>query len=243
MLGRNHVATGALAGLVTLPLAPAQSPAGAAAWVLGWAGTALLPDLDSHGSSAARMWGPLTQLLAAVIGRVAGGHRWGTHDLVLAPALFGAVAGLLSLARAGQVVVLAVLLGLALRGMAITGGDARLRGAAVNLALSCAGAWWLSGSVARGELLAMVPWVVAGGVVVHVLGDALTLSGVPVPVLWLADRRHTWSLGLFRTGGQLELLLVTPVLSIACLVLIYVRTDIQGLVLLLGPAQPMPGGP
>ena len=242
MLGRNHVTSGALAGLATLPLAPVQSPAGAGAWVLGWAGTALLPDLDSHGSSAARMWGPLTQGPAVLIGRLAGGHRWGTHDLLLAPALFAAAAGLASLARAGQLVVMALLLGLILRGLAVTGGDARLRGPGVNLALSCAGAWWLSGSAEHGELLAIVPWVVAGGVIVHILGDALTLSGVPVPLLWLVDRRHTWRLGLFRTGGQLELLLVTPVLSIACLVLIFARTDVQDLVLLLGPARP-PGTP
>lgn len=242
MLGRNHVATGALAGLATLPLAPVQTMAGTGAWVLGWAGTALLPDLDSRGSSVARMWGAVTQLPAALIGRLAGGHRWGTHDLVLAPSAFAAAIGLAGLTRAGQLVVMALLLGLVLRGLAITGGDARLRGPGVNMALSCTGAWWLTGSAAHGELLAMIPWVVAGGVAIHILGDALTLSGVPVPVAWLVDRRHTWALGLFRTGGRMELALVSPALGIAFLALVVVRTDAQALALLLGSAG-LPGTP
>lgn len=234
MLGRNHVATGALTGLITLPLAPVQSTVGAGAWILGWAGTALLPDLDSSGSSAARMWGPLTKAPASVIGRLAGGHRWGTHDLVLAPVLFVAASTMMSLTHLGRVTVLAVLLGLVLRGLAITGAGDGLRGAGVNLALSWSGAWWLAGSTTHGELMALMPWVIAGGVAVHILGDALTLSGVPVPLLWLADRRHTWALRLFRTGSRLELLLITPVLSIACLVAVYVRTDVEDLVTLLG---------
>lgn len=241
MLGCNHVATGMLAGLATLHLAPTQTPAGATVWVLGWAGTALLPDLDSSGSSAARMWGPLTRVPALAIGRLAGGHRWGTHDLLLAPALFAAAASLVSLAPGGQLVVLAVLLGLILRGLAITGAG-RLRGAGVNLVLSWVVAWWLTGAMTHDELNALIPWVITGGMIVHILGDALTLSGVPIPVLWLADRRHTWALRLFRTGGRLELVLVTPALSIACLVLLYVRADGHQLLAFLA-ASPMLGTP
>lgn len=242
MLGCNHVTTGMLAGLATLPLAPTQTAAGAGVWVLGWAGTALLPDLDSSGSSAARMWGTFTRIPAVAIGRLAGGHRWGTHDLFLAPLLCAAVAWLVSLLPVGQVVVLAVLLGLVLRGLAITGAGSGLRGPWVNLVLSWVGAWWLAGSAALEELTSLIPWVIAGGMIVHILGDALTLSGVPIPLLWLADRRHTWALRLFRTGGQLELLLLTPALSIACLIALYVRADVHQLMTLLTPAS-SPGPP
>ena len=113
MMGSTHAATGALAGLVTLPLAPVTGPGGAAAWVAVWAGAALAPDLDTHGSSAARIWGPPTRLAGAAIGRAARGHRAGTHDIVVAPfAAIGvfAVAGMWAPAA---VLAVAVLAGLA----------------------------------------------------------------------------------------------------------------------------------
>lgn len=225
-MGCNHATTGALVGLATLPLAPVDDAVGTAVWVLGWAGTALLSDLDSSGSSAARMWGVPTQLLGGAIGRVAGGHRRGTHDLVLAPALAGGAAWLVSWSSIGQVVVLALLLGLMLRAMAITGGPVRLRGALVNAGLSWAGAWWLVDQSASAQVSAMVPWMVAGGIVVHVLGDAMTRSGVPVPVAWITDRSRTWSLGLFRTGAGFETWVLTPLLNLAFLGALIWSTDL-----------------
>ena len=59
-----------------------------------------------------------------------------------------------------------------------------------------------------------VPFAVAGGVVVHILGDALTTSGVPVPGAWLlpVPRRDvpSWGLRWFDTGKRFERRVVAP---------------------------------
>jgi membrane-bound metal-dependent hydrolase YbcI (DUF457 family) len=48
------------------------------------------------------------------------------------------------------------------------------------------------------------------GCVTHILGDMLTVSGVPV--LWPAKR--CYRIGRMRTGGQFEMLFVQPLLAI-----------------------------
>ena len=211
MMGSTHAATGALAGLVTLPLAPVTGPGGAAAWVAVWAGAALVPDLDTHGSSAARIWGPPTRLAGAAIGRAARGHRAGTHDIVAAPlAAIGvfAVAGMWAPAAVLAVAVLAGLAQVALD--PLIPGDGRH--SLTNLVLSFGFAYVVV--VVVGVSTWWVPFAVAGGVVVHILGDALTTSGVPVPGAWLlpVPRRDvpSWGLRWFDTGKRFERRRVAP---------------------------------
>jgi membrane-bound metal-dependent hydrolase YbcI (DUF457 family) len=78
-MGRTHALSGAAiftAGAWALPLGTGQVLLGAVVC----AGAAVLPDIDHHGSHAARTFGPFTRGFAWVVGKVAGGHRNGTHS-------------------------------------------------------------------------------------------------------------------------------------------------------------------
>ena len=154
MMGYNHVSCGLVAGIATLPIAPIAGPAAQTAWVLALGGASLLPDLDTTGSTAARMWGPLTRSLGAIVGTLAQGHRQGTHDLVLAPIAFAGVALLASLHPVTTGIVLAVTIGLSLRGLALA-GVGRI-GAPANLIVSALGA------ATRAKLLPLVMAPVVG---------------------------------------------------------------------------------
>src|SRR3954451_17600445 len=77
----------------------------------------MLPDLDQEGTTIARMWGPVTDVPAKVVGLVGRGHRWGTHDAVLAPPAFGLLAYAASGAYWSSLLLLALAAGLALRAL------------------------------------------------------------------------------------------------------------------------------
>lgn len=230
MMGYNHVSCGLVASLATLPVAPVTGPAAQAAWVIALGGASLLPDLDTTGSTAARMWGPPTRILAAGVGAVARGHRQGTHDLVLAPI----VAGLAVLAAALHSVtlgmVLALTTGLALRGLTLAG--AGRVGAATNLAISIVTAWWLITHGAQN--LRALALVVAGGVLVHILGDLPTREGVPFPIAWLFGVRRRISLDLFRVNSPLERFIVAPALSLLGIWLLCAHLGIHDVDSLMG---------
>lgn len=216
MMGYSHVLSGAVAGLALLPVAPVEGVTGQAAWVLLWAGAALVPDLDSVGASASRMWGPVSRAVSMVISRVAGGHRWGTHDLVLGPLVFGGLASLAVLVPPAAIVVVAVALGLAIHGLHVT----RLwrTGPVVNLGVS-----WIGAVVALSFGWVSVGWwlpiAVAGGVVVAIIGDWLTNEGVPIPIVWITDRSRRFGLGAFRTGATVERIAIAPALTVTALLL------------------------
>lgn len=218
-MGYNHVATGLVAGLATLPLAPVHTVTGQFAWVLGLGGASLLPDLDTSGSTAARMWGPLTRTLGVAVGLVAQGHRKGTHDLVLSPAVFAGASFLASLTPVTKGLALALMIGLVLCGLALSGAG-RI-GAATNLVVSAGSAWWLVTHGAAQAELALLPLVVAAGVIIHILGDAITTEGVPVPIAWMAGVRQRLSLGLFTVDSPPERFLVAPALSLLGVVLFF----------------------
>lgn len=216
MMGYSHVVSGMGAGLLLLPAAPVSGGVEQVAWVLMWGGAALLPDLDSPGASASRMWGPISRAISRGVNQAAQGHRWGTHDLVLGPLVFGALAALAILLPPATLFVLAVALGLALHGLHV----ARIwrTGALLNLVVSWGGALWLMG---REDLTIgwWLPLSVVGGVLVAIVGDWLTNEGVPVPLLWIKDRSRRWGLGAFRTGSAVETFLIAPVLTLGTLVL------------------------
>lgn len=200
-MGPAHAASGLAAGALTLGLATRcgiDRPLEQLAWVVAWGGFAYLPDLDQEGSTAGSMWGAPTRLLSRVIGVLARRHRGGTHDLLLAPLAFGALAALAATNPWSALAVLALGIGLALHAVAqLVPGEAE-KTALGNLVLSFAAAWWLTAS---GVHLPWLPLAVAGGVLVHVLGDALTTDGIPVPfTTWLRRRPVTFGLRLFDAG-------------------------------------------
>ena len=210
MMGYNHVSCGLIAGMATLPVAPVQGVAAQTAWVLSLGGASLLPDLDTPGSTAARMWGPSTRLLGAGVAAIARGHRQGTHDLVLAPLGFAGIVLLASLHPISTGLVLALMIGLSIRGLALAG--AGRVGALTNLLISVGIAWWL---VTHGaHEVQLLPLVVAGGVLVHIAGDWVTTEGIPVPVSWLFGSHRRLSLNLFKVNTSTERFLVAPALSL-----------------------------
>lgn len=218
MMGYNHVASGLLAGLLTVPMVPMTEMPAQVGWVLGVGGAALVPDFDSPSATASRMWGPITGGLSSVVSSASGGHRRGTHDLLLGPSVAALLVVVAALHHWSSTVVLAILIGLALRGLVLLG--AGNLGKTANLAISLISAVWLTHHGAS-ELSWILAVGVAFGMAVHIAGDALTTGGIPVPLLWLFRRDARVGLGLFGTDSAIEKLVVGPLLSIAaCFVLL-----------------------
>jgi len=221
-MGPAHTASGLAAGALTLPLAAAHGADTALAqfaWVAAWGGAAYLPDLDQRGSTAGSLWGPLTQAVARVIGLAAGGHRKGTHDVLVAPLAFGLVAAAAAQARWSALVLLAVVVGLAFHGL-VQRRLPRTAGPVVNLAVSVAGALLLAGC--GHQSVGWLPYAVGGGVLVHIAGDWLTTDGVPVPLTTWVGRPRSFGLRAFDAGHGPEGLLrvvVFPALTLLGLVL------------------------
>lgn len=201
MMGHTHALSGFAAAAATLPWAPVHTASSQTAWIAVWGGMAMLPDLDQRGSTIARMWGPLTSSTASIIGVLARGHRGGTHDALLAPLAFGSLAALAAQHPASRLLVLALAIGLALRACAFAIPGRTESTVVGNLLLSWGGAWLLLHHGAGGP--SWLPLAVAGGVLVHIAGDALTDHGVPLPLTWLG-RRRCIGLDLFSTGSPLE---------------------------------------
>jgi membrane-bound metal-dependent hydrolase YbcI (DUF457 family) len=198
------------------------------------AGGALLPDLDTGGSMAARTFGAPTRLLGRGLGVASawiyrrtrgprdgareGGHRTFTHT-----AVFAALVAMLTsesiklVGSAVAAVVLLVSVGLALRGLlhrwASRSAVASVSAGAVVVTvvawpvLSAQSWWWLGIPLGLGCL-------------VHDLGDATTKTGVPL--LWplcLAPGQRWYPVALprrwrMRTGGKFELKRVFPVVAL-----------------------------
>src|SRR3712207_1060836 len=117
VLGHSHALSGLAAGAATLPWAPVGGTVGQVAWIAAVGGMAMLPDLDHSGSTVSDMWGPITDVPSGAVGRLAQGHRWGTHDAVLAPLAFGALALAAANAFWSSLLLMALAIGLALRAL------------------------------------------------------------------------------------------------------------------------------
>ncbi len=223
MLGHSHALSGLAVGAATLPWAPVQGPVAQFSWVAAVGGFAMLPDLDQPGSTISRMWGPLTDIPSGVVSRVARGHRWGTHDTVLAPIVFFAIATAAARSYWSSLLLVAVAIGLALNALNFVIPGKVENTLAGNLALSWAGAWWLLG---HSPPALWLPWAVAAGVVTHIAGDLLTCEGVPVPVVWIVHRCRL-AITPLRTGTTLEKAVLAPAFLLAALAFLYVNTGAQ----------------
>jgi hypothetical protein len=223
VLGHSHALSGLAAGAATLPWAPVHGTVAQVAWVAAAGGFAMLPDLDQPGSTIARMWGPISDVPSGLVGRIARGHRWGTHDVLLAPAVFGVLATLAARSYWSSLLLLAVAIGLALHALnfVIPG---RVENTVVgNLILSWGGAWLL---LAHTPSPLWLPWAVGVGVIAHIAGDALTREGIPVPLVWIVHRARL-AFTPMRTGCSLEKLVLAPLFLAAALVFLYVNTGVQ----------------
>jgi membrane-bound metal-dependent hydrolase YbcI (DUF457 family) len=224
VLGHSHALSGLAAGAATLPWAPVQGPVAQAAWVAAAGGFAMLPDLDQQGSTISRMWGPFTDAPSGLINVVARGHRWGTHDAVLGPAVFGFLAWAASGAYWSSLLVLALAIGLALRALHFVIPGRAENTVIGNLVLSWGSAWLL---LEHSPSPGWLPGAVAVGVLAHIAGDFLTREGVPVPVFWLVRRSRLAPVHL-RTGATVEKAVLVPLFGAATLAFLYLNTGARG---------------
>jgi hypothetical protein len=226
VLGHSHALSGLAAGAATLPWAPVQGTVAQFAWVAAAGGFAMLPDLDQEGTTISRMWGPVSDLPAKLINAVSGGHRWGTHDAVLAPAVFGGLALLASHAFWSSLLLLALAIGLALRALNFVIPGTAETTIIGNLVASWVGAWLL---LQHSPAPLWLPYAVGLGVLAHAVGDFLTREGVPVPLVWIVHRCR-FALVHLRTGATVERLLLAPAFLTLTLVFLYLNTQARGVV-------------
>lgn len=229
MMGRNHATSGLAVGCWAATVLAPHNPAAALPVAVVVAGYAIAPDLDCHGSTGTRLLGPVTWWLHRGLRglslwayyrtatradrRRGGGHRALTHTAVFAVAL------------GGVATVTAVVTPWAI---------AAWLGLGVLFAVAAVGAWVGPVSAAvlmlpvllhhvtvAGELGAARWWIgaaVALGCLVHILGDAVTVSGVPL--LWPVriGGRRWWDAHLLpyrirlHTGRRFETVIVAPLL-------------------------------
>jgi membrane-bound metal-dependent hydrolase YbcI (DUF457 family) len=145
------------------------------------AGAALLPDADHHNGTIAHSVPVVGRLLTRTIGTAAGGHRRGLHSLL---ALAGVIAlgSVLGLVRFDSGTYGTVPLGAGLATMALVAFATRALGIARK---SWAGPWLLGLTVATGIIflapteILWLPLAIGLGFAIHLLGDGLTIGGVP----------------------------------------------------------------
>ncbi|MFC7415402.1 metal-dependent hydrolase [Gordonia phosphorivorans] len=199
-MGPTHAMSGAAAGLAIAALIPASiggptTAVGALTFAAVTAGAALLPDIDSPQATVSKTFGFISVGVAHVTENAAlaiyhlsktdrdsdrnNGHRTATHTVWFAAAaglLVGVLIGLFG--KLPALIVLFLMLGLAIRGLfpewssssdwlAITGVSAAAAVAVGAWQPQMASAWALG-------------LAVTVGILAHLLGDALTKSGVPM---------------------------------------------------------------
>lgn len=211
MMGATHGPSGSLAGVATLRLTPLMDqPLSAVLWVGAWSAGALLPDCDHRASDTSRMWGPLTSIPCGFVGKWAGGHREGTHDISKgSPIWFALVAAAGWMAGIwwpyARMATVAVILGLAFLALAAWLPGHWEDEPVPNFLVAWGGAMALVHFDlidSRSALLLAV--ALAGGVLVGIGGDACTITGVP----WFGRDVHLLPPGFrLTTGGPCELLL------------------------------------
>jgi membrane-bound metal-dependent hydrolase YbcI (DUF457 family) len=215
--------SGLAVGAATLSVVPVQTPLTQLTWVVAVGGFAMLPDLDQRCSTVSDMWGPVTDVPSGVLGKIAGGHRWGTHDAVLAPLAFGGLALLAADAYWSSLLLMALAIGLALRALHFVIPGTTETTIVGNLALSWFGAWYLLDHMVNPVWL---PYAVAAGVLTHIVGDAITTAGVPVPILWILNRGRMVFLPM-RTGATIEKVVLVPLFLAATIGFVYVNTEVR----------------
>ena len=147
------------------------------------------------------MWGPITDVPSGPSAGSPSGHRWGTHDAVLGPLVFGALAIAAAGAFWSSLLLMALAIGLALRALnfVIPG---RVENTVVgNLVLSWGGAWLLLDAQPEPGLAA-----VGRGARLRSRTSPATRSpraGIPVPLVWIVHRCRLKLLPI-RTGRRRE---------------------------------------
>lgn len=238
-MGPSHALSGAtvwLAGSWALDHAGyEQSPLAIAVGTAVCAGGALFPDLDLSGkvtrnrggATVARTFGVLSLFAAEVIEKISlgiytatrmpadpkrtNGHRTFTHTLPFAALVgWGTTALCTAFGRWAVLGVVFVMVGLALRGL--FDGWAERAGWAVVTLISAALAGFVWANLPPDRGYPMLGLAVGVGCVVHLLGDMITRTGVPL--LWpVPYGRRMWT--MVRLPSGLAIRAGSPVETIA----------------------------
>lgn len=207
MMGRTHALTGTAAGLgVSLYLAH-LSLVPTIAGTLICTGSALLPDMDHPRATAANAYGPITRTMSWVVRTVSGGHRRGTHSvfgiMVLGGTLLfaGTVCRYTVPAQAWISLVVILALASMVRLLKIPGILDDL--APIPIVV---GIVFLTNTS-----LAIIPWAVMLGCLIHTAGDMMTKEGAPI--FWPFISK-SYKLADLRTNGLTERYLVLPLVTI-----------------------------
>ncbi|MFF2244262.1 metal-dependent hydrolase [Arthrobacter sp. NPDC058130] len=204
MMGAHHAACGAAAwvGLTTqihvdLTLLAAKapflphgmdlglglwdvSPIGVVTGALVVAGAAMVPDADHHNATIAHSLPPLSNVMCAGIGKLAGGHRHGTHSVVgIAAFVFIAwLAGLWTMhvehfgtIYPGAGILSVLLVAFAAKALKIIPDSMRKSPWAVGLAMGVFITFFAP------QEQGWFPVAMGLGVIVHILGDMMTTEG------------------------------------------------------------------
>lgn len=197
MLGVSHAATGLFAGAAVGVLLGSHASDPFICAAIG-AGAALLPDLDEPGSTVGRSLGRVTEGVSRALRSASravyqatgtpyelrdgkdGGHRYLTHTIP-AVLVFGLVAwGLAAVAPLGMGLVV---FGMASMGLATVARTLKAWGTFRQREMVALGAAALATAgaiVADGGAPWLMGLTVGVGAFVHILGDWLTRSGVPL---------------------------------------------------------------
>ena len=200
-MGAHHAITGAAAWVAITASAPYLTtgidplgPVGVFTGTLVCAGAALLPDIDHPNSTISHSIPGVGSAFAKVVETTSGGHRHGVHSLLAAGvALAGSLLVNLIVVRTAHFGAIQIgaglstmaLIAFALKALKLTRGGFLLP-------------WFVGALVAAGILLwspqqiAWLPIAVTVGFVVHLLGDGLTVEGVPFLWPWIPKPPRWW---------------------------------------------------
>lgn len=161
------------------------------------AGSGVIPDLDHPAARGSEHYGYMSKLIAKITGKVAEGHRAGTHTLAFAALMAGLAVAAGHWPGPGRVGATAWAAFCASVGLALVGPSLGFKvpvTADLVSALTVGGYVWV-----RFEQIAPLLWLLAaGGVVVHIACDVVTKGGVP---FLRPFTRRRFCLKLFSVGG------------------------------------------
>lgn len=198
MMGYSHAVTGMAGWLAVASTSGAAlsiySPGPGGVVLAGavlCAGAAMAPDADHEQASIAHSLPPITKLMARGIGALSGGHRHGTHSLI-GVAAFTLFAFLMSFwimeiegrtMAIGSGIIAVFLTAFATKSLGLHRSIGR--GMLGDILGTKAGPWIVALGTAGVATYYMdyrwswLPFCMALGCFIHVLGDGLTVQGVP----------------------------------------------------------------
>ena len=170
MMGYSHTVSAAAGWLALVETGVVHVPDTPTLVVttLACAGAGMLPDIDHHNGSIANTIPPFSRWMARFVGAISGGHRKGTHS-ILGLVAFWAIAYFASMLSYQGIPWASLLLAMFSGGLALH-------------VLGAPGGWL--GALALGwaayttDSFSLLPWAIAAGATIHLLGDALTTRGV-----------------------------------------------------------------